>query len=237
MTITAVGAQAVNGGTGVTTVAVAPTALGDVLALAITSQDPPSGSGVTSVSGGGVTTWNRGTSYFDTATTTYVDTWWGIITATGAATITTTGLPGTTEFTVLWTQQFHSTLGALSQAGAGVPAGGSSGPSLGSGLAVSWPALAPSGAAEYLYLGNGISVFGTLNAGSSPGYAYPSTGFSSNRPIYNPAYAGGFPTSTQTNTGAYDTVAVLLGAGTAAPATMVPVAGEYDPPVRRKLWD
>lgn len=72
MTISPSGVLAKNGGTGISTLAVAPSALGDILVLWITSQDPPSGAGVTGVSGGGVTTWHRGTSYFDTVASSVV---------------------------------------------------------------------------------------------------------------------------------------------------------------------
>lgn len=239
MTISTVGAQANNGGTGISTLNVAPTAIGDALILWITSQDPTSGAGVTGVSGGGAT-WTRATSYFDTATTTYADTWLGVITATGAATITATGLPGTTEFTVMAAQQFTKTDPGPWSVVASSPAPSSSGPSLGSGTAIAWPSLTAAGASSYLYAGNGVSVFGTLNAGSTPGYTYPFTGFSSNRPVFNQAFTGtGFPTSAQTNTGAYDTVAAIIGAGSPPPASAPSVfmPDLHDRPFRRKLWE
>lgn len=239
MTITAVGAGWQTGGTGISTLAVTPTGAGDLMAFAVNSENTPSPA--TAVSGGGVTTWHRGTSYLDTSVNAYLDVWWGILTAAGASTVTVTGLPGTTEFTVLWAQEFNEgNAGWLwSLVAAGLP-GGSSGPSLGSGLPVSWPVLTAAGASDYLYVGNGLSVFGTLNAGSSPGYTYPFTGFSSNRPVYNPAFTGtGGPTSTQTNTGAYDTVGILIGsAPPAGSAPVVQAAGDSDRSSMRRhlIW-
>lgn len=237
MTISPVGSLAAAGGSGQATLSVTPAATGNILVCWITSQS--TSSPATGLSGGGVTTWTRGTSYLDTGNPSYLDAWWGVVTATGAATITATGLSGTT-FNVLASQEFSKTdAGAWAQVGAGSPAAGSTGPSLGSGLSVSWPSLAASGHASYLYAGNGLSIFGTLNAGSTPGYTYPFTGFSSNRPVYNQAYSGVAPTSTQTNTGAYDTVGMLIGAG-AAPSGggnqgqwFLPFAG---PPQTPPLW-
>lgn len=236
MTISPVGSLAAAGSTGQSTLSVTPASIGDILAFCAVAQG--AGSTVTALSGGGVTTWARATSYSDTSTNSYLDCWYGVVTAAGAATITATGLSGTT-FNVLASQEFSKTDPGSWTLIAATPPGGSSGPSLGSGLAVSWPSLAASGAASYLYFGNGISVFGTLNAGSTPGFAYPSTGFTSNRPCYNPAYSGTAPTTTQTNTGAYDTVGMLIGAGTASRGGgnqgqwFLPFAG---PPQTPPLW-
>jgi hypothetical protein len=210
VTITTVGAAVTNGGTGRSTVNVVPTSAGNILGMVITSQG--AAGAVTGVSGGGAT-WTRGTSYFDSVTSSYLDAWWGLITAAGAATVTVAGISGTT-FNVLWTQEFNESHPTWTwSTGPASPAAGASGPSLGSGLAVAWPSLSAPAAGDCLYLGNSLSVFGNMAAGATPGFTYPVTGFSSNLPAYNPAFAGtGGPTATQTNTGAYDTVGVLIGA-------------------------
>lgn len=74
MTITTVGAAVTNGGTGRSTVNVAPTSAGNIIGMAITSQGATGA--VTGLSGGGVTAWTRGTSYFDSVTSSYLDAWW-----------------------------------------------------------------------------------------------------------------------------------------------------------------
>jgi hypothetical protein len=100
------------------TLAVSPTAIGDVLVLFVGSvgyhnvshpanstTDQP----VSSVSGGGVTTWNRlvakgvGSNYGADS-----EIWWGVISAIGSSTITV-NWAGNSSYHILVAQQFHST--------------------------------------------------------------------------------------------------------------------------------
>ena len=84
--ITPVGSAANASGTALKTLAVSPTAAGDVLVLEVGN---PSTTQVTAVSGGGVATWVKVVDS-NSATPADVSLWFGTITSVGAATITIT---------------------------------------------------------------------------------------------------------------------------------------------------
>src|ERR1035437_8463999 len=95
MAITAVGSTASASGTGLKTLAVSPTTIGDVLVLAVGSSSATVQ--ISAVSGGGVTTWTR-LIFANPTQPTQSDSelWFGPITATGARTITITTTAGST---------------------------------------------------------------------------------------------------------------------------------------------
>jgi hypothetical protein len=200
-------------GTDAHVLGVNPQHVGDLLIL--TTDSAAGGGAITGasgVSGGGVTTWNQGTSYNDTFRNAYIDAWWGVVTATGASNITVTGFTAG-AFNGLWSQEFADPLHLFSLIAA-TPAAGSSGTSSGSGTAVTYPSLLCAGATDYLYIGRAFSIFGNMNAGSTPGFTYTGPGSSQRQVAYNLAAAGTQGcAATQTNTGSYDVAAMIIGSG------------------------
>jgi hypothetical protein len=157
--ITAVGSLAKS--TGAKTLAVSPTAIGDVLVvpIIILTATPVSG-----VSGGGVTTWNKGAQADPIAGD--AEIWWGVTTTTGSSTITIAGTFTAGNVRVIGCQQFTGGAGVTwSQDGAG--AGSSSTTPASSG---NYPSVVPSNAGE-LYVGVADLTGGTPG-GSSTGFLY-----------------------------------------------------------------
>jgi hypothetical protein len=154
MTLTAVGSLASSAGS--LTLAVTPTAVGDVLVLG--SADLGGPSPLTAVSGGGVTTWTKLIAY---AYSSYeVEIWFGQVTTAGAATITVsaTGPPIS-----LAAQQFSAGSPAT-WAADGSGAGAYHTTALGS-----YPSVTPSGSGE-LYLG--FAEMTATIGGSTSGFVY-----------------------------------------------------------------
>ena len=130
MAYTAVGSLAATSGSGTNvsslTLAVSPTAIGDVLVLfagdcgyhntlhpAYSTNDTP----VSGVSGGGVTTWNKLVGNgVGTNDGTDSEIWWGVITATGAQTISV-NWSAPNSYQALVAQQFHSSTAGTWTAG------------------------------------------------------------------------------------------------------------------------
>ena len=110
-TITAVGTLDDAHGTDITTVAVLPTQVGDVLVLAVKVSSPTITA--SSVSGGGASTWTRITQHTDTSNGVDVELWMGPVTATGASTVTVSFSSSVTSVgTELVVQEFSSGLGS-----------------------------------------------------------------------------------------------------------------------------
>ncbi|MDE3009242.1 MAG: hypothetical protein KGI14_09505, partial [Acidobacteriota bacterium] len=99
MTITAVGSLVKQAGGVATTLAVSPTATGDVLVLALATAGPNSSLTPT---GGGVSVWKKALEVAN-STNDYCAIWYGEITATGAQTISFG------SYVASACQQFHST--------------------------------------------------------------------------------------------------------------------------------
>lgn len=158
MSISAVGSIATS--SGVATLAVNPTNVGDILIL--TYGISSTGATVSSVSGGGVTTWNSYQSEKNTSQGTAF--WWGVVTATGSSTITIVNSSATYSLVALGALQFTSSIaGTWSTDGAG---------SNNSGIASSgnYPSLTPAGANE-LYVAMGFMDAGSPT-GSTAGFTY-----------------------------------------------------------------
>jgi hypothetical protein len=211
MAISSVGGPSPNTGTGVNTLSFTSASVGDLLVLSFSATENANNA---AVSGGGVTAWTNATSYLDTQFNIYMSLWTGIVSSSGTATISVAGSYGS-GFNTLWAEEFTESAGGRTWI-LGTPSSspGSSGVALSSGTNVSYPVLTPSGATDYLYLGFGFAVFGDMNSGSTAGYTYGSTGSNARQVIYNAAASGTqSPTATQTNTGAYDSIAVIIGSG------------------------
>jgi hypothetical protein len=169
--ITAVGSAATGSGT---SLAVDPTAVGDVLVLWASSQDLAGPAPVTAVSGGGVTTWVELISYMPTYYG--VSIWFGRITTSGPGTIAVTTSGSVEE---LAAQQFSvgtPATWAADGSGASAISGAASG---------YYPSVTPSASGE-LYLG--AAQLYHEGGGSTAGFVYTNSAPSSSEAtqfVYN----------------------------------------------------
>jgi hypothetical protein len=157
MTITAVGSLATGSGT---TLAVAPTAVGDLLVVTVIEA----GFGET-ISGGGVTTWTRLTEA-PTGGGIDVELWAGLVTTTGSSTITVTA-----SAAGISAQQFHHT-GAAGWQFDTVATPNSTAVSPGTNTG-NFPTVTPTGSAE-LWVGAAFCDVGGTVTGSTSGVTYDS---------------------------------------------------------------
>jgi hypothetical protein len=200
VTITAVGAFTQAGSTTQATLAVSPTAIGDIFCLFTVSQT--STISATSVSGGGVTTWNSVIGPFaSTPSSNNYRLWYGVITATGASTITVTW-SSAVNGAEIGAQQFHSTVGTFLVDTSNTLENASS-------TTVNFPSLTPvvSGEIYFAY----AACFSTGVAGSTTGYIYQGTP-STNMSLYNPSCTASVqsPTCTQTTAGTSTAIAMMI---------------------------
>ena len=221
-----------NSGSGALTLSVTPVTTGDILVLAFQAGATALSS---SVSGGGVTTWSNATGYLDTTNQQLVEIWWGPVTATGAATITVTN-SSATGFNRLEAREFSSSPSGTWSVTTANPSSATSGSSpTGTGTAVSYPSLTGSG----LCVDHADSVFGGMTGGSTTGFTYDNNN-SHQEIAWNLAATNPAPTSTQTNTGAYEAVSALFNTAAAGgtPGTVQPRATVPVPRRRpaRALW-
>jgi hypothetical protein len=157
MTVAAVGLQAVS--TGVNSVTVNPSAIGDVLVLVGT--DGGGNGRITSVAGGGVETW---TLLAGGETTSYSSIWWGVIMTAGVAQLTVSNPNGVYTGACLAVQQFTGGAGGTwSSDGSGSSKGTT-------GTSGTYPSLVPSYDGE-LYVGV-LKAFGGSPGGSTSGFTY-----------------------------------------------------------------
>lgn len=202
-------------GTGSIAWTASPTAIGDVLVLAIGGSG---GAAISSITGGGVTTWQPlvqnapGSSAGRNA-----EIWWGTVTATGAAAITI-NVAGTGNTYAMRLQQFHAGTNYVWSAD-GVGAVANSATAAASGL---YPSVTPTGSLKELYVALG-NFAGGSPGGSTTGFTYDNGFGSTTRSfVYATGAAHGVAQVaawTQTS-GAYDVVAGLLSA-TLAPQAFV----------------
>lgn len=163
MTITAVGSVTIAGvrfGSGASAT-ISPTATGDILVVAVTSEVSTVYDGTCSgIGGGGVTTWNRAvaTKYLND----YAEVWWGIVTSSGSATLTA-GWNSIVDWGIVGVQQFHSSV---------PPSWGADVSGVNGGVALSgnYPSLAPAASGE-LFVGS-LWADGGPVSGSTAGFTY-----------------------------------------------------------------
>ena len=161
-----VGSMWSNNGVALTTLAVNPTTVGDILVLATASYG--NSDLVTAVSGGGVTTWTELIYALPSGGEGSTSLWWGVITSPGPSTITIT--TSATYFNFLVCQQF--TMG-----GAGVWTADGSAASTSTAHVVSgtMPSVTPSTTGPELYIGALMSS-STGGTGADPDVVYEGTG-------------------------------------------------------------
>lgn len=219
-TVSAVGSAATSGGTGTTTLAVAPTAVGDCLVLA-TNLTSVSLS-VASVAGGGVTTWARVANPFVGSGST-VDMWMGIVTTAGSSTITITGSASLAAVTVrLIAQQFTSILGSGTQWALAITGTGVTNTS---STTVTFPTVTPTGTNQ-VYVGYAETANAALTSGATAGYTVQLDS-GNNAFIYGPNVATvQSPTAVQTSAGVSSAIGVMLTAG--EPTTALTIQASRD---------
>ena len=216
-TIKAVGSLTSKKGTAVTTLAVTPQTVGDV--LVVYAELDATGHTVSSVSGGGVSTWTKGVQ-FAGADGTDEEIWFGKVTTAGSSTITFTWSSSITgDNTEYGAQEFSSSLGATTVWGldkSGTANGTSS-------TTVPLPSLTPSSPGE-LYFGYG-EVANTAAASSVSGFTFVVT-TDGNIVAFDPTVSGAVsPGAIQSATGLSASVAVLLTASSATPPPAPTVTG------------
>lgn len=204
MTITAVGSFAAAGSTTQSTLAVSPTAIGDIFCLATTVNI--SSKSVTGCTGGGVTTWNSVLGpYSSTTNNVNLRLWYGVITATGASTITITFSAALgTDGGELVAQQFHSSL-----PGGGWAVDTSNTLENSASTTVTFPSLTPVTSGE-IYYGYAFNV-GNSVVGSTSGYTYLAT-IGNNIALHNPSCTSSAqaPTSTQSTSSTSIAIAMMI---------------------------
>ena len=203
--ITAVGTLASADGSALTTLAVSPKTVGDVLAV-FAQVSSVSGTTLTSVSGGGVTTWTKAMQ-FNGSVGADAELWYGKVTTTGSSTITFTWSGSITGHIAEYgAQEFSAGLGA-STVWAMDKAGSLNGAS---STSVPFPSLTPSAAGE-LYFGYSV-VANSASAGSASGFTYAVTA-EANAVAYDTNVSGAVsPVATQSPAGTSSAVGMLLSA-------------------------
>ena len=199
--ITAVGTFTSNEGPALSTLAVAPQTVGDVLVVfaAVTSTTTPK---VSSISGGGVSTWTKGVQ-FDGSTGDDEEIWYGKVSSTGASTITFTWSSSISGHTAEYgAQEFSAGLGsnttwALDKTGTLNNA---------SSTTVGFPSLSPSASSE-LYYGF-ADIPNAPSTGSTSGFTYAITA-DGNITAFDPDVSGAVaPSATQSPAGISSTIGV-----------------------------
>ena len=202
-TITALGTLANKSGTAVTTLAVSPQHVGDLLILAVKTSSTTITAA--SVSGGGVSTWTRAEGPYSGYSGHDLEIWTGTVGTIGSSTITVAYSGAVTSINIgLAAQEFTSTSGsatvwALDTGGATANA---------SSTTATFPQLTPAGTGE-LYFGYG-AVANTGLAGATSGFTYATTS-DADVATYDTSVASVVqPTATQSPAGVAGAVAVLI---------------------------
>jgi hypothetical protein len=208
-------------------VPVAPSAVGDLLALAVETKFPVgSAFAAGAVTGGGVTTWNKAIGYVTRDGRHGEELWWGIVTRAGASTLTV-GYPSSSagtsgSATSVDVQELRSAAGSgttwtLDRTGA-----------LDTGVASTTPAyptLTASTAAE-AYVGY-LAVPGSVSTGTTPGVVYQSDA-RGNQVAYDVAVTGTLSPISSSSSQTYASIAMLVAAAyptSSTPATISAVGG------------
>lgn len=214
--IVAVGGAVTANGSGLTTLAVNPTAIGDLLVVA--ANWSASGPAITGISGGGVTVWFSGGTDVESGVAS-VAIYYGIITSVGAATLTVGFSPSNAGIaTRITAQQFSIGQPAqwtLDKTGGSLNTVNST--------TLSWPSLVPTQAGE-LYVGI-ARISNIPSAGSNPGYVYNALGAGAMF-IYNGTATAATQAPTNPMTaGTQVSVAIMLTASTNVVPMLTPSAG------------
>ena len=200
--IKAVGSFTSKSGTAITTLAVSPQTVGDV--LVVFAKVDTTGHTVTSISGGGVTTWTKGVQFMGSDGTDS-EIWFGKVTTAGSSTITFTWSSSISGVaTEYGAQEFTAGLGAST-----VWALDKSGTDNGaSSTTVPLPGLTPAGSGELYFAYS--EVANTASAGTTAGFTYDPTAAGNVVAFDSTVSAAVAPTAKQSPAGVSSGVAVLL---------------------------
>jgi len=215
--ISAVGSYASAHNTGITTLAVSPAQVGDVLVLSVRVS---SGTiTATSVAGGGATTWTRLTQHTDSTDVVDDELWMGPVTTTGSSTISVTFSASVkSDLVELVAQEFSAGLGASTTWAQDT----ANSQNNASSTKVAFPSLTPASSAE-LYVGYGY-VANSGTSGSTAGVTYDILPTTANFFVYDTSVSGALaPSATQSPAGTSSTVGVLLSASSATPPPPPPL--------------
>ncbi len=212
--ITAVGTMASNASTAVTTLAVTPQHVGDLMLLAV--KVASTSISASSVSGGGVGTWTRAEGPYTGYAGHDLEIWKGTVSTTGSSTITVTFSGSVTSIsTGLVSQEFSGTGSGTTW---GVDTG--AGISNASSATVTFPKLTPSASGE-LYFAY-AAVANTASAGTTSGFTYGLTPDGNVATYDTNVSAATQPTATQSPAGVSGGLGVLITAtGSSVPAPTV----------------
>ena len=199
-------------------ISVSPSAVGDVLTLAVETKFPSGvpAFGASAVTGGGVTTWTRASAFLTLDGSHEAELWWGTVTAAGPATITVTYTAGSTSgnsesATSLDVQEFRSsagastvwTLDAVGKVDTGVAA-----------TAPYYPTLTPSATNE-LYFGY-LAVPASVGTGPTPGVVY-STDARGNQCAYDVSVSATITPTASSKSQTFISIGMLLQASAGSP--------------------
>jgi hypothetical protein len=210
-TVFAVGSLASKAGTDVTSLAVSPQHVGDLMVLFAKASQ--AGVSLSSISGGGVSTWTRAISYSGYANHD-LEMWTGEVSMTGASPITVKFSSSVAStHTGLAAQEFSASAGVNSVWNVDTSGGISNAAT----TTVTFPKLTPSGSDE-LYFSYAV-VANTASAGKTSGYAYSTTSDGDVAAYDVNVSSVQQPTATQSPTGVSGAIAVLIAAqGTTTPS-------------------
>ncbi len=202
--ITAVGSFTSTEGSALTTLAVSPQNLGDVLVVfaQVGSTTPK----VSSISGGGVATWTKGVQLAGSVGADE-EIWFGKVTTTGTSTITFTWSSSISGHTAEYgAQEYSAGLGstttwALDKTGTLNNA---------SSTSVGFPSLTPSASGE-LYFGYAVPA-NTASAGTTPGFTYSVTAEANVTTSDTAVSSTVTPAALQSPAGTSSSIGVLLSA-------------------------
>jgi hypothetical protein len=201
-TVTSIGSFGSKAGTGLTTLAVTPQTVGDV--LVVYAQVGVTTLTLSSITGGGVTTWTKGVAFGGTFGGD-TEIWFGKVTTAGSSTITFNWSGSVSTHTPEYgAQEFTAGLGASTVWAldkTGTLNGASS-------TTVPFPSLTPSTSGELYFGYSGVANAAT--AGSTSGFTYAVTP-QSNMSLYDTnVTAAVSPTAVQSPAGTSSSIAVLL---------------------------
>ncbi|MGD0381748.1 MAG: IPT/TIG domain-containing protein, partial [Acidimicrobiales bacterium] len=212
VSITAAGTMASAASTGVTTLAVTPQHVGDLMLLAV--KVASTSVSASSVSGGGVGTWTRAEGPYTGYAGHDIEIWKGTVSTTGASTITVTFSGSVTSIaTGLVSQEFS---GAGSGTAWSVDTG--AGISNASSATVTFPKLTPSASGELYFAYDAVA--NTAAAGTTSGFTYGLTPDGNVATYDTDVSAATQPVTTQSPAGVSGGLGVLItatGSSTALP--------------------
>ncbi|MCU1606781.1 MAG: barrel protein [Modestobacter sp.] len=205
-------------------VSVAPSAVGDVLAVVVETKFPGTPSFTASgISGGGVTTWHLADSFLTVDGFHGTELWWGTVTQAGPSTLTVSytapSTAGTSESaTSVDVQEFASSAGTSTVWSVDKTGRDDTGTAA---TTLNYPTLSPTSPPE-VYFGY-LAVPGSVNPGSTPGVVYQ-TDARYNQVAYDVSVTDTITPTVTSSSQTYISIGMLLiaGSGSTTPDITAP---------------